>query len=63
MTYNFDPDQWLENHRALLEERRRRGELDEAAFAAESAELERRFGEMVRRLDGTYQLPKEKDGG
>ncbi len=63
MTYNFDPERWLENHRELLEERRRRGELDEAAFAAELAELERRFREMVDRLDGTYELPKEKLGG
>jgi hypothetical protein len=58
VTYNFDADQWLENHRALLEERRRKGELDERAFAEASAELERRYDDMVRRLDGTYQLPK-----
>ncbi|MBN1771461.1 MAG: hypothetical protein JXB32_09380 [Deltaproteobacteria bacterium] len=60
MTYNFDPDRWYENHRELLEERRRKGELDEAAFAAELDELDRRHAEMVRRLDGTYQLPEEK---
>ena len=58
MTYNFDPDKWLENHRMLLEERHRRGELDERAFAEALAELDRRYEEMVRRLDGTYQLPK-----
>lgn len=62
MTYNFDPDRWYENHRELLKERRRRGELDETAFAAELAELDRRYAEMVRRLDGTYQLPPEDDG-
>lgn len=61
MTYNFDPDRWYENHRELLEERRRRGELDEAAFAAEMADLDRRYAEMLRRLDGTYQLPEERD--
>ena len=58
MTYNFDPDKWLENHRALLEERRRRGELDDRAYAEALADLQRRYEEMVRKLDGTYQLPK-----
>lgn len=34
MTYNFDPDRWLENEQAALEEQRRRGELTEAEFKA-----------------------------
>ena len=62
MTYNFDPDRWYENNREVLEERRRKGELDGAAFETELADLERRFGEMVDRLDGTYQLPEEQGG-
>ena len=28
MTYNFDPDRWLEAHRAVLETCRDRGEID-----------------------------------
>lgn len=32
MSYNFDPDRWLENEQAALETRRRRGELTEAEF-------------------------------
>ena len=58
MTYNFDPDRWHENQRALLEERHRRGELDDAQLARELEDLDRRYEDMVRRLDGTYQLPK-----
>jgi hypothetical protein len=59
LTYNFDPDRWLENNRELLEQRRQRGELTPEQFEAELAELERRYQDMVRRLDGTYRLPDE----
>lgn len=58
MTYNFDPDRWYENHRALLESRKAAGELDPASFEAAIDELDREYDEMVRRLDGTYQLPR-----
>jgi len=58
LTYNFDPEKWYENHRAVLEERRRRGELDDVRLARELEELDRRLEEMVQRLDGTYQLPR-----
>jgi hypothetical protein len=58
MTYNFDPDRWLESHRAALERRRDRGELDQREFAAELQDLEHRYEEMLDRLDGTYELPK-----
>lgn len=57
MTYNFDPDRWLETHRAALEARRARGEIDEAVFADELEDLDRRYDEMVARLDGTYVIP------
>ena len=57
MTYNFDPDRWLEAHRAVLEGRRDRGEIDVATFEAEILELDRRYEEMVARLDGTYGIP------
>ena len=58
MTYNFDPDRWYENHRTLLEARRARGELADAEFALAIEELDRRYEEMVARLDGSFQLPK-----
>ena len=60
MTYNFDPDRWLETHQAVLEARRARGELDDAGLAAELAELDRRYEEMVARLDGTYVIPPSR---
>ncbi len=57
MTYNFDAERWLENQRALLEGKRRRGELDERAYAAAVEELERRYEEMTGRLNRSFELP------
>ena len=57
MTYNFDPDTWLQANRAALEARRDRGEIDDDAFGAALADLDRRYDELVARLDGTYQIP------
>lgn len=56
MTYNFDPDRWLEAHRAVLETCRDRGEIDDAGLEAELLELDRRYEEIVARLDGTYEI-------
>jgi len=58
VTYNFDAERWYENQRALLERRRADGELDGSAFEAALAELDRRYDEMVSRLDGSFRLPK-----
>lgn len=57
MTYNFDPEKWYENHGRALLARRERRELDERAFAEALDELDRRFEEMLSRLDGSFQLP------
>lgn len=57
MTYNFDPERWLEMQLAHLDDQRDRGELDAAAYDRARAELERRHLEMIDRLDGTYRLP------
>jgi hypothetical protein len=57
MTYNFDPDRWLESHRAALVARRDRGEIDDAEYESELLELDRRYEEMLARLDGTYEIP------
>ena len=56
MTYNFDPDQWLEAHRAALEARWDRGDIDDDELEAELFDLDRRYEEMVTRLDGTYEI-------
>jgi len=56
MTYNFDPDTWLSTNRAALAARRDR-EFSEAEFEAELKDLDRRYEDMVARLDGTYEIP------
>jgi len=59
VTYNFDPDQWYENERAALELRHREGRLNQGELQEALSRLETRYEDMVKRLDGTYQLPKE----
>ncbi len=61
MTYNFDPDAWLSARFAVLDQRLREGELTEVEFESERAELDRRYQEMVDRLDGTYQIPSNRE--
>ncbi len=58
MTYNFDPDRWYGNELAVLKERRRTGELNDSEYEQAVADLDRRYDEMVDRLDGSYQIPK-----
>lgn len=58
MTYNFDPERWYENQKAVLEARHRRGELDDEALERALAELEEKYGQMLDRLDGTYEIPR-----
>ncbi|MGD8438908.1 MAG: hypothetical protein PVG53_00095 [Holophagae bacterium] len=62
MTYNFDPDGWLERNRTAIAARLERGEIDDADYRAALAELDRRYEEMVARLDGTYVIPTSRSG-
>jgi hypothetical protein len=69
LTYNFDPDRWLDNERAFLDRRLRRGELSESEHEREMDRLERRWRRMWDRLDGTYDVidrpaetPEKKQG-
>ncbi len=62
MTYNFDPDRWLDAHRAAVKARRDHGEIDDATMGVELAELDRRYEEMVARLDGTFEIPFTSSG-
>ena len=62
MTYNFDPDTWLNTNRAALEARRDRGEFSDAEFEAELEDLDRRYDDMVDRLDRTYEIPPGGSG-
>ena len=58
MTYNFDPDRWYEDERAILEARSKAGKMNEKEYKQALSDLDRRYDEMLKRLDGTYQIPK-----
>ena len=58
MTYNFDPDKWYDIERASLEKRLREGRIDAQEFEKRLEALDRRYDEMLNRLDGSYQIPK-----
>jgi hypothetical protein len=58
VTYNFDPERWYENERNLLEVRYKSGEIDPQALEDALDNLDQRYDEMIKRLDGTYQLPE-----
>ena len=58
MTYNFDPERWYENERTLLEVRYKSGEIDPQALEDALDNLDQRYDEMIKRLDGTYKLPE-----
>ncbi len=60
MTYNFDPDRWYENQRALLAHRRDRGEINDREFEQELERLGERYDEMLRRLDAPFELPPNR---
>lgn len=55
MTYNFDPERWYDNERAAIDRRRR--QLSEQEYLRQLADLDRRYEDMLDRLDGTYRLP------
>jgi hypothetical protein len=57
VTYNFDPDRWYENERAVLELQYREGRLDQDELQEALTDLDIRYEKMIKRLDGTYQLP------
>ena len=57
MTYNFDPDRWYEDERGMLEARLKSGEMASQEYDRALSLLERRYDEMLQRLDGTYQIP------
>jgi hypothetical protein len=58
MTYNFDPDRWYDDERGICEARFKAGEITSQEYQDALSELDRRYDEMLQRLDGTYQVPK-----
>lgn len=62
MTYNFDADRWYDNERRAIEHQWKTGAMGRGAYEKSVAELDRRYDDMVERLDGTYQLPRDPGG-
>ncbi len=58
MTYNFDPEKWYDMERNVLDRRLEEGKLDRQAFEKALDALDRRYEEMLDRLDGSYEIPK-----
>ena len=58
MTYNFDPDRWYENEYHVIETEYKSGTKSARQYADAIADIERRYDEMIDRLDGTYQIPR-----
>ena len=59
MTYNFDPDRWLDNELVALDFELKAGRLDESDYEKHKDRLMDRYDDMVARLDGTYRISKE----
>jgi hypothetical protein len=57
VTYNFNPDRWYDNERLAIDERFRSGKMKTPEYKDAIENLDRRYDEMVDRLDGTYQIP------
>jgi hypothetical protein len=58
MTYNFDPERWHENEYSALETLYENRTITDSEFEEQCSKLQKRYEEMLSRLDGTYQLPK-----
>ena len=56
MTYNFDADAWYDRERTLLEAKRQRGELDDDGLAAALEDLDRRYEQLIARLDKPFDV-------
>jgi hypothetical protein len=56
MTYNFDAEAWYRRQRDALEARHASGELSEEEYREALDDLERRYEEMLDRLDGTFRV-------
>jgi hypothetical protein len=57
MTYNFDPEKWYRNELSVLKSDLRSGNIDAGEFDSAVEALDRRYDEMLDRLDGSFQLP------
>lgn len=62
MTYNFDPDRWYDIERSAIAAIRKKEQWSDEEYEMALENLEKRYDEMIRHLDGTYQIPKCDDG-
>jgi hypothetical protein len=60
LTYNFDPDRWYGIEVAALKAEYDAGKIGDAAYTQALADLDRRYEEMWKRLDGSYRIPGNK---
>jgi hypothetical protein len=56
MTYNFDPDKWYDDELYMLKSKFRNIEITESEHEQAVESLDKKYEEMWKRLDGTYQL-------
>jgi hypothetical protein len=61
MTYNFDPDRWYENELAIIHSTYKAGEMTMQEYEKAVDVLDRKYKEMWKRLDGSYQIPKQDE--
>ena len=57
MTYNFDPEGWYERQRRVLDARHAAGEIDDGELSRAVDDLDRRYEEMLERLDNSFRIP------
>jgi hypothetical protein len=58
VTYNFDPERWYDSQLTLLKARHDRGEIDDAELQSLLEDLDKRYEDILDRLDGTYSIPE-----
>ena len=56
MTYNFDPDKWYDDELSMLKSKFKNSEITESEHEQAVESLDKKYEEMWKRLDGTYQL-------
>ncbi len=55
-TYNLDPDKWYDDKLYMLKSKFKNSEMTESEYEQAVESLDKKYEEMWKRLDGTYQL-------
>ncbi len=56
MTYNFDPDRWYDNERAVICAQYAAGKLTRPEYEKALDALEQQYEDMWQRLDGSFRI-------